>query len=61
MKSRAIAQVIVLLISYGYMNSVFASNLTLLSSTNLSSTAATQGAANVSHGSITLAGDDDYC
>ncbi|MBA5617430.1 hypothetical protein HVZ57_22245, partial [Escherichia fergusonii] len=61
MKSRAIAQVIVLLISYGYINSVFASNLTLLSSTNLSSTAATQAAPNVSHGSITLAGDDDYC
>ena len=49
------------MISYGYINSVFASNLTLLSSTNLSSTAATQAAPNVSHGSITLAGDDDYC
>ncbi|EFH3439776.1 TPA: hypothetical protein ACG34J_004730 [Escherichia coli] len=49
------------MISYGYINSVSASNLTLLSSTNLSSTAATQGAANVSHGSITLVGDDDYC
>ncbi|HFR5725810.1 TPA: hypothetical protein ACHW3K_005334, partial [Escherichia coli] len=61
MKSRTIVQFIVLLISYVYIYSVSASNLTLLSSSNYSSTAASQGYPNVSHGAITLAGDDDYC
>ncbi|MEE6848159.1 YadA family autotransporter adhesin [Escherichia coli O74:H39] len=51
----------IILSSFGYIHYVNASNITLLSSSNYSSTAPGQGYPNVSHGAITLAGDDDYC